>query len=592
MKNNYLKKHLYGIQKKALFSMTAIVSFVFVVTILSIGTVVLQNSYHSITAQYTYVNDKLFLSFQSIYEELDRLTAGYVTNEYVQKSLCNRSLTSNESDMLIRTLSYLNKSYMDYYLWLDNKGNTYAQKEVQLDLNKFNRSVLYKNLGTEYSKTKLFWERDVIFGSNDMALFVGRYVYPMNSIHEPGIIYIKLKQQIFKNIVKELNEKNSIYIILDSKNQVCFEYVPENISWLKNERNNILESIIVKQEEAQKNIHQVKNVKEGTICQIYDNNTGFTIATYVPKSISGKVMKEVLLLLGAIFLGAYSLAIWGIIIFSKKLTEPIKTISKVMMEFDNHKLNERMLIYTNTELDMIGEAYNKMVENVSGLMEDVKMKENQLVKSELNSLLYQLRPHFLYNTLDTIYMFARIQKDEAIMKMIQALSKFLRINLNNGINEIEVAKELEHVSAYLDIQKIRNNNLFDYHIYCEEELKNYIIIKMILQPLAENCIKYGFQDITDGGIINIRISQDTKYLILSVENNGTPIDEQTKKLLNQLQYITLDKVDKVIPKKHGGFGICNVVKRLRLKYDNQIKFYFIKKEQGTDCIIKISKKFL
>ena len=211
-------------------------------------------------------------------------------------------------------------------------------------------------------------------------------------------------------------------------------------------------------------------------------------------------------------------------------------------------------------------------------------------ESELQTMLYQIRPHFLYNTLDTIYMLARIQKEETIMKMIQALSKLLRINLSNGKENIEVWEELEHVSSYLDIQQIRNTDLFQYKIEIEEEVKQEVIMKMILQPVVENCIKYGFRDIYSGGKIYIRAYQENDYICFSIENNGTPIEQEQMEILNNMELVSLEEVDQVIKKRKGGFGISNVVKRLRMRYNDQIRFYYIRKEDGTECMIKIKKE--
>ena len=258
-----------------------------------------------------------------------------------------------------------------------------------------------------------------------------------------------------------------------------------------------------------------------------------------------------------------------------------------MSGFDESNLNQTIHLNTNTELDQIGNAYNNMLDRVGMLMSDVQRKERELRKSELQSLMYQIRPHFLYNTLDTIYMLARISKEETIMKMIQSLSRFLRINLSNGNEEIPVKKELEHVGAYLEIQKIRNADLFEYEIVCEEKLQDYAIMKMILQPVAENCIKYGFRNIYDGGKIKISAYMEEDKLCLSIANNGEIIDEQQLVQLNQLQNMNRDEIDKVTQCRQGGYGISNVVRRLRMRYSDKVKFFYVVDNGWTICKIHI-----
>ena len=205
----------------------------------------------------------------------------------------------------------------------------------------------------------------------------------------------------------------------------------------------------------------------------------------------------------------------------------------------------------------------------------------------MQTMLYQIRPHFLYNTLDTIYMLARIQKEETIMKMTQSLSKFLRINLSNGRESIEVSQELEHVSSYLEIQKIRNADLFQYEIDAEAGVEHLLVTKMILQPIVENCIKHGFRDIYSDGMIWIRAYQEEGYLCFSVKNNGTVIEQEALVRLNQMEQVSMEEMDRLIQRRQGGFGICNVVKRLRLRYNDQIRFCYEAGTEVTGCVLKI-----
>lgn len=149
-----------------------------------------------------------------------------------------------------------------------------------------------------------------------------------------------------------------------------------------------------------------------------------------------------------------------------------------------------------------------MLINIENLLTEIKDQQKELRTSELNMLINQINPHFLYNTLDTIYMLARINKEETTMKMIQALSKYLRLSLSKGNDIVTVADELENVRSYLQIQEIRNENLFTYTVDCEVEPEKTYVLKLILQPLVENAIKYGFREIYEGGIIAIRIYRD------------------------------------------------------------------------------------
>lgn len=580
------REYFYGIKKQAVITMTVIISIIFVLTYIEISIVMSKRTYISLSTQYTYMNEKILLSFRNMYEEIDQLTGNFITNEYVQKTLGNRPLSLKERELMQKTLSYQNKSYLDYYLIIDNKNNLYSSKQVSLNMEKFKRSEIYKSLGDDYSRTKILWARDTVFGSNKMKFFAVRYIHEMNSNHEPGVIILELNDGIMKEVKRNIQLKELVYMIVDLNYQLCYQQKPEE---LQLDQKNI-HLIISKALESPEKSKSWRNLKHGIIASNYDKTTGFTVITYAPAEVSNREVRKIQLLFAFIFGIAYAALFLFIVVFTKKITDPIKLLSNTMKEFDDTKFKEVLELNTNTELDCIGDAYNSMVQRVKQLMEDIQKKESELRKSERNILLYQIRPHFLYNTLDTIYMLARIQKEETIMKMIQALSKYLRIQLSNGREEYEIEQELEHVSSYLDIQKIRNAQLFEYEIQCEKGLEKYRIIKMILQPIVENCVKYGFKDIYEGGKIWIRVFSETDYVVIQIMNNGSPIEESELLKLNQLEKASMEEIDQSIEGRQGGFGICNVVKRLRLRYNDHIRFFYKLKENGTECVLKIESR--
>lgn len=577
------RKYFYGIQKKILLTVTLILSILFIVTYAGINQIVKANAYESLSGQYAYLNDRILMSFEKIQDDLDQLTSDFILNAYVQKSLSNQPFTASDVEMMKKGLAFLNRSFLDYYVILDNKGNMYSPRNISLDLDTFQNSTIYKSLGEEYSKTKLLWTRDVIFGTNEMSFFVVRYIHELNSPHKPGILILKLNDSILDSIRDSITDERLMYFMLDGNEEVCFGQLPGGVKWdPEDERNReILWQEIMAQGEYR------GQLEKGITSTAYHEGTQFTIITYAPEEVSNEVVREIQFMMGIVFIAAYSLAVFSVTVFANKFTRPIKYVCDTMSSFDESRLESRIDLNTNTELDHIGQAYNSMVKEVKSLMENVKKKEQELWESELQSLIYQIRPHFLYNTLDTIYMLARIQKEETIMKMIESLSCFFRINLSNGKQEIPVEKELEHVSAYLEIQKIRNAELFTYEIDMEQSVSSLMVTKMILQPVAENCIKYGFQDIYEGGAIRIRAYQEEGHLCFSIENNGKPIEQEQLDKLNKLETISIEEIDQVIRKKNGGYGICNVVKRLRVRYHDKIRFYYIRKESGTECVIQI-----
>lgn len=572
------KKFLFGIRKQTFLSVTLICGTIYIFTYLAVEQVITNKISGLLAEQYTNVNDKLAGEFENLYEELNQLTGDFVINEYVQKTLRNTSVNTAEKEMLKRSVSCYNRSFLDAYLIVDNKENFYSLRDVSISYAELKKTEIYQGFGEEYSKTKLLWAEDTIFGTGEKSLFALRRIHEMNSLHEPGFLILKLNKHIWSPLREQIDNPELVYFIQDAKGNRCFEQFPDE------DRKKWRKEFQQTRQKASRN-----SLKHGIVIEKTDADTDFTIVTFAPKHIANQIVEEVQQIMIILFLAGYILLMVCMSFWSERLARPIKKIRKVMGEFGDKKLDDQLVLDTNTELDYIGQAYNGMLGEVKHLMENVQHKERELKESELQVMLYQIRPHFLYNTLDTIYMLARIQKEETIMKMIQALSKFLRINLSNGNSYIQVDKEIEHVKAYMDIQKIRNTDLFDYQIEIQDSIREVEILKMTLQPVMENCIKYGFRDIYSDGMIWIRVYQENKCLCFSVENNGTPIEEEALKHLNNMGKMPLEEITAFVKKKEGGFGISNVVKRLRTYYGEQVSICYIRKEEGTECVIKIEE---
>ena len=215
----------------------------------------------------------------------------------------------------------------------------------------------------------------------------------------------------------------------------------------------------------------------------------------------------------------------------------------------------------------------------------IKEDERKMRYAELRLLQEQINPHFLYNTLDTIYMLARINKEETTMRMIQALSKYLRLCLSKGKEIVTVEDELENVKSYLEIQQIRDSDLFRHEIVCEVDAANEQVLKLILQPLVENAVKYGFRDIFEGGQIIIRVWKENGYLVFVVRNNGTVIEEQICEKINGLTKMPLSEMKNSFQGQENGYGIVNIITRLRLMYRDDIVFRAAREDGWTSFTV-------
>lgn len=189
-----------------------------------------------------------------------------------------------------------------------------------------------------------------------------------------------------------------------------------------------------------------------------------------------------------------------------------------------------------------------------------------LVKhSELKALQSQINPHFLFNALNTLASFIRTKPEKA-RDFIIDLSNYLRYNLNNNMNNVELIKELQQINSYLRIEKARFGEKLNIIYEIDEALYNIQIPNLIIQPLVENSIKHGLLPKREGGYVKVIIKKFTDNLFISIVDNGVGIKQSV-----------IDNLDKQI---NENIGLKNVHQRLKLLYGKGLEIKRL--EQGTE----------
>lgn len=526
-------KKIHGIQSIFLKYVLTLLTIAMVLSGIGIGTLLGKNVNQATVSQYTYVNDRIAVLLQNEYARTDAVMKRCLESQEIQDSLRSRQPDSIEKEKLELMLSYADLKYLETYVYVDNKQNLYLQAYRDTSYEKLCASGLKQALGDGYSKICWIWTKDKVFGREGNYLFIGRFMRNMEFHHEPGMLFFQINEGIFQNILKDAAQEDGICMILDTDGKLCYRTHKDSYEFSKKQQQR-LRSKIAKYKNAGilQGRFDVKGL--GTILFQTVSDSGFTAVTLIPDSIFHAVAVRNLIILLGVYAVIAVVAVICRVYFSRRFTRPVTQISNAMKEFEGGDFSSHLQLHTNTELDTIGNAFNNMVKNIEQLVQEVKENERALRKSELSSLMYQINPHFLYNTLDTIYMLARMNGEEVTMKMIQALSKFMKVSLSKGSDVIPVADELEHVKSYMEIQKIRNNDLFQYEISCEEHLKQVPVLKLILQPLVENAIKHGFAKIYEDGRIWIRVCQDQEELVFQIENNGEQMQLEIIELIQMM----------------------------------------------------------
>jgi two-component system sensor histidine kinase YesM len=205
---------------------------------------------------------------------------------------------------------------------------------------------------------------------------------------------------------------------------------------------------------------------------------------------------------------------------SKRLTDPILELKNSMQQFQQGDFDAQAQILATNEIADLGEQFNMMTRQIKSLVEHERLIEEQKRKSEILALQSQIRPHFLYNTLESIIWMASSGQQAKVVEMTSSLAKLMRASASKSGELVTVQMEVDYVSHYLRIQKLRYQDKLSYQIEIDPEVREARILRLTLQPLVENAIDHGIKPLRDGGLVVIRAFKANQDLLVEVADNG------------------------------------------------------------------------
>lgn len=437
-----------------------------------------------------------------------------------------------------------------------------------------------------YWKT-ILEEENITFGMPEVErLFEGSggeytRVIPMSRVvqlnrgdkTEKGILLIQLKQSSIVDILSNILMNGNSYLYLTN----------ENGELIYHPRQELIESGYLQE----KKIDLYKSEdnrfsKVGEDEEYFVKTIGYTgwkiVGVVKNEEISLNSFKSGLL---AAFLLLFFLSVMVLINMhlSKRLSAPMQRLEEAVNKIEAGDLDTRIEPSGFYEVWHLGRAISDMQDTLKQLMEDIVTEHEAKRRSELMVLQNQINPHFLYNTLDVIVWMIENEKREEAVEAVTALARFFRISLSNGKTIISVADEVEHVRNYLMIQKKRFKNRFTYALDVEDGLEEYGTIKLILQPIVENCIYHAMEFMDGDGEILVAARKEGEVILFMVKDNGCGMTE--------------DIVDRImagekVSKGKGGVGLQNVRERLYLVFGEAYGMTILSEpDEGTEVSIRI-----
>ena len=515
------------------------------------------------------------------------------------KEISNRTAISNNLDSTMKSINSISRltmlrSTVRTFLLAESNSTPRtrnALQEIHDILNTFNLSCnvvilrmdgQYLNTGpgiTYVNTDKIFeteWLDEVMaqkgnyvikagtrdaFRSNigEMVSFV-RVINDINTQKPIGILAINLPSRFFEQAYEGLSSETSHFALYDTSGRLICKDNESTFSSLNPE--NLLQNT---REETDKLFY-----KSIFTCDTLGDSHFILASRLEVRILDGLPAK----LLVALIIGAFILLafMWLINTYiAKNVIYPIQRLVDSMAEVQNGWLHRVSMNVNDDEIGLLKNSYNAMLIEINQLIEELLQKEKTLRMAELDALQEQMKPHFLYNTLDMIRYMALENRTDEVYNMLETLGNFYRRFLSKGSTDLSLGEEIEIVKSYLTLQRTRFEDIFTDEYEIEEGLSSIRVPRLILQPLVENSIYHGIRPKGEHGVIRVTVKRQEDFLFLSIYDNGIGMSAHQRELLFS-------------GKDSRSFGFQGTIERIRYYYKTEDVFE-IHSTEGEFCEI-------
>lgn len=494
----------------------------------------------------------------------------------------NRILNSNEFAGVLRNdiklynlisneLTYAKLIYkqIDSIAFIDKDNRLYYS---DYSLQKGKMGILVSPMLTKLKKTtgnSVWFElkaRDYITTDPDRKMLtVGKKIWNINSGETIGYLFVNVSESVFTSLFEEQVASYSIY---DSENQMLL-----TSSLNKSEVSNINQFLL----EVDQSSKIIKTETDRIlVSKTQIDKLKWRLLSEADLDLFTQDLSNIILLVIILLITIISLEVTMTLTLNRLITSPILKLKKGAEEISKGNFKFKFNMKTNDEIGLLAQSFNDMSDQVNQLLNDVEREEHKKREYELALIQQQIKPHFLYNTLDIILKLSQMGQARKAQMVTRKLAEYYRNSLSGGADIVSIKNEIKMTEDYLELQKLRYSDVFDYDIMISEKICKVAIPKLSLQPIVENAIEHGFVDKQVKGSIKIydRISKVEGKIEIIVEDNGAGIDQEKLLGLNQLMDNTKPSSEIIEVKS---FGLRNVNHRLKLFF-------------GEDSGIKIETK--
>lgn len=511
-------------------------------------------------AQYILVDEEIQLKIQKMYS----------TKDHYEKLTNQNWLTRKLNNYLLL------KNYIDSVILVSNDETVITSSLIN---QQYHKTILKEEWFTD------FLNRDIYGGfsnvhqikNNQRNTKVVSYIIRYNRLLNPNsklnYLIINFNLSHLSSIMDDSKEEYEDFYLLGSENSVLLSienqpaFITSIIEKNKNKTNYIVESkkqIISINQDMKDNWKVVSVRSKETLLQKVD---------FIFYFITGVTLLSIILIM---------LIVTPIIV---NLFKPIASLTKAMKRVSQGDLQTGVSIKSKDEFQMLGEGFNRMVSELRKYIDKSIVDEQIKQRLQMDLLLSQINPHFIYNTLNTVIYMGQREGNKDIVKIVGSFISLLQETIKTGEDGYfaTIKEEVEQVNNYIVIQNYRYPNRFRLDWQVEDRALNEIVPRTIIQPLVENAIIHGVIPTDEFGTIIVRISLDNQFVTIEVEDDGLGIPEDRFEDLNLGQ----DLFDSTGMKS---IGLANVRDRILHTYGEQASMTIESEwNKGTKIIIQIPK---
>jgi two-component system, sensor histidine kinase YesM len=324
---------------------------------------------------------------------------------------------------------------------------------------------------------------------------------------------------------------------------------------------NQIAKVITEQKGAEDSYSESVSIGKNKYIILYEklNFKNIWLATYVPEKQVFSPLNKYMYVVWIVTL----IAIVIIAIFSfsthKFLQRPLKKLVSAFRRVEEGEMKFSIQHNTTDEFQYLYRRFNAMLEYINNLIEQVYTQKIMSQKAELKQLQSQINPHFLFNSFFILQRMIQGDDKENAVNFCRFLGQYFQYVTRNAKDEMPLYKEVEHARNYLEIQAIRFSRITIEFEELPEKYKNFLVPRLILQPIIENAFEHGFNKNVNQRVINIQFKEVSEGLYCIIEDNGNNVDEEE-----------LDKLDQLLGEENTGdresTGLININKRVKLKF--------------------------